>query len=100
MNIPNSTYSFKNVNYTLEQILTFFKAGRIDTKLDCQRGYVWTSKQKQQLIDTLMNRERIPEFHVIKEDDENIYHYADGKQRITTIINFLTGELYWGKENC
>jgi hypothetical protein len=95
MNIPQSIYTFNNVNYTLEQILAFFKSDRIDTKLDCQRGYVWTLEQKQQLIDTLMNRERIPEFHVIKEVDENIFHYADGKQRITTIINFLTDELPW-----
>jgi hypothetical protein len=97
MNIPQSIYTFNNVNYTLEQILAFFKSDRIDTKLDCQRGYVWTLEQKQQLIDTLMNRERIPEFHVIKEVDENIFHYADGKQRITTIINFLTDELPWEK---
>ena len=97
MDIPQSTYTFNNVNYALEQILAFAQAERIDTKLDCQRGYVWTAIQKQQLIDTLMNRERIPEFHVIKEADENIFHYADGKQRITTIINFLSGELPWEK---
>ena len=81
MNIHQSTYTFKNVNYALDQILAFAQAARIDTDLECQRGYVWTSYQKQQLIDTLMNRERIPEFHVIKEDDESIFHYADGKCR-------------------
>ena len=97
MNIPQSTYTFKNVNYALEQILAFAQAARIDTDLECQRGYVWTSYQKQQLIDTLMNRERIPEFHVIKEDDESIFHYADGKQRITTITKFLSDELAWEK---
>ena len=87
MDIPISTYNFKNIDYDLEQILSFFKSNRIDTDLDCQRGYVWTSEQKQQLIDTLINRERIPEFHVIKEMEESIYHFADGKQRITTILN-------------
>lgn len=97
MNIPQSTYTFKNVNYALDQILAFAQAARIDTDLECQRGYVWTSYQKQQLIDTLMNRERIPEFHVIKEDDESIFHYADGKQRITTITKFLNDELAWEK---
>jgi hypothetical protein len=97
MKIPQPTYVFNNVNYTLEQIIAFARAERIDTKLDCQRGYVWTEEQQQQLIDTLMNRERIPEFHVIKEVDENIFHYADGKQRITTIINFLNDELCWKK---
>lgn len=97
MEIPKSTYTFTNSNYALEQILAFAQAERIDTELDCQRGYVWTSEQKQQLIDTLVNRERIPEFHVIKEADESIFHFADGKQRVTTIIKFLTGELAWEK---
>lgn len=99
MDIPISTYNFKNIDYDLEQILSFFKSNRIDTDLDCQRGYVWTSEQKQQLIDTLINRERIPEFHVIKEMEESIYHFADGKQRITTILKFLTDELPWEKNS-
>ena len=81
----------------LESILLFYQSNRIDTDLDCQRGYVWTSEQKQQLIDTLINRERIPEFHVIKEADEAIFHFADGKQRVTTILNFLSGKLSWEK---
>ena len=70
MEIPKQTYQYKNVNYDLEQILAFYQTNRIDTNLDCQRGYVWTPEQKQQLIDTLVFRERIPEFHVIKEAEE------------------------------
>ena len=54
MDIPLSTYSFKNVGYNLESILLFYQSNRIDTDLDCHRGYVWTSEQKQQLIDTLI----------------------------------------------
>lgn len=45
MNIPQSTYTFKNVNYALDQILAFAQAARIDTDLECQRGYVWTTYQ-------------------------------------------------------
>ena len=97
MDLPKSTYYFSNTNYTLEQVLAFELSNRIDTALDCQRGYVWTSEQKQQLIDTLINRERIPEFHVIKEIDDSIFHFADGKQRITTILNFLQNKLSWEK---
>ena len=97
MNIPKPTYNTEHTSYNLEQILLFYQANRIDTDLECQRGYVWTSSQKQQLIDTLMNRESIPEFHVIKEEEESIFHYADGKQRITTILHFLTNQLAWEK---
>lgn len=97
MNLPKPTYTINTAKYNLESILLFYQANRIDTDLECQRGYVWTSSQKQQLIDTLMNRESIPEFHVIKEEEESIFRYADGKQRITTILQFLTNELAWEK---
>ena len=56
MDIPLSTYSFKNVGYNLESILLFYQSNRIDTDLDCQRGYVWTSEQKQQLIEKCFKR--------------------------------------------
>lgn len=97
MELPKKTYDSCRTSYNLEQILSFHKANRIDTDLECQRGYVWTSYQKQQLIDTLINRESIPEFHVIKEEEDSVLHYADGKQRITTILNFLTNQLAWEK---
>lgn len=97
MELPKKTYDSYRTSYNLEQILSFHKANRIDTDLECQRGYVWTSYQKQQLIDTLINRESIPEFHVIKEEEDSVLHYADGKQRITTILNFLTNQLAWEK---
>ena len=95
MELPKQIYNYSTGNYDLGLLLDYNKANRIDTNLDCQRGYVWTPNQKQQLIDTLMNRERIPEFHAIKEQDENIFHFADGKQRITTILLFLNNQLAW-----
>ena len=97
MNLPKPTYTYSTKQYALDQIITFYKQNKIDTDLDCQRGLVWTEQQKQDLIDTLIRRERIPEFHVIKEDYEAIFHFADGKQRITTIIDFLTNKLKWLK---
>lgn len=97
MDLPKKSYQYQNVNIEIGTIFSFDKANRIDTNLDCQRGYVWTEEQKQQLIDTLIHSERIPEFHAIKEADEAIYHFADGKQRITTILNFLKGNLEWKK---
>ena len=97
MELLKPTYSFSTKTYALDQIINFYKNNKIDTNLDCQRGLVWTDDQKQGLIDTLIRRERVPEFHVIKEDYESIFHFADGKQRITTTIDFLTNKLKWLK---
>ena len=97
MNLPKPTYTYSTKLYALDQIITYYNQNKIDTDLDCQRGLVWTENQKQDFIDTLIRRERIPEFHVIKEDYESIFHFADGKQRITTSIDFLTNKLKWLK---
>ena len=97
MNLPKTTYTYSTKQYALDQIISYYKQNKIDTDLDCQRGLVWTDSQKQDFIDTLVRRERIPEFHVIKEDYESIFHFADGKQRITTSIDFLTNKLKWLK---
>ena len=97
MNLPKPTYTYSTKQYALDQIVTYYSQNKIDTDLDCQRGLVWTDNQKQDFIDTLIRRERIPEFHVIKEDYESIFHFADGKQRITTSIDFLTNKLKWLK---
>ena len=97
LELPKATYNFSTENYTLDTVMIFYNTNRIDTNLDCQRGYVWEEKRQQNLIDTIVRRERIPEFHVIQEETDTIFHFADGKQRITTIINFLSNKLAWKK---
>lgn len=96
---PKQTYSFSTRAYSFDSIIQYYYQNKIDTDLDCQRGLVWTDDQKQDLIDTIVRRERIPEFHTIKEDYESIFHFADGKQRITNSISFLTNQLKWLKSN-
>lgn len=90
-------YTSSTKIYALEQIQAYNKQKRLDFNLDCQRGYVWTDAQKQALIDTLVFQERIPEVHAIKEDTSPIFHIADGKQRLSTILSFLNNELAWKK---
>lgn len=97
MEIPKPTYSFSTRAYSFDSMVQYYYQNKLDTELDCQRGLVWTDKQKQDLIDTIVRRERIPEFHTIKEDYESIFHFADGKQRITNSIDFLTNKLKWTK---
>lgn len=95
LEIPKKEYYYKRKNCDIEQMLSYYNRGEIDTNLDCQRGLVWTDDQKQLLIDSLMFREIIPEFHVIKEEWESMNRFADGKQRITTILDFINNKLPW-----
>lgn len=65
--------------------------GHVNTDLDIQRSYQWTSDQEQEMWDTLLLNVRIPEFHAIM--DGLIYNICDGKQRLTCIFKILNNEL-------
>lgn len=95
---PHKTYDASTKLYSLELINSYYHDNRLDFDLDCQRGTVWTEEQEQNLIDTLMCGERIPEIHTIKEDTSSIFQIADGKQRLTTLLKFLNNKIPWKKK--
>lgn len=71
----------------------------IDFNPDYQRkGDVWKQKQKQLLIDSIINGFDIPKFyfHILNDNDINKskkrYAIIDGKQRLSSIIEFINGE--------
>lgn len=93
-NIANiaTGYTHTTNKYSIEFIFeNLYKKNRINTELDCQRGYVWTEERQQGMWDTLLKGHRIPEIHVIK--DGLNYDIIDGKQRLTTIIKILNNEI-------
>lgn len=78
-------------NYSLKFIKYQADLGLIDTNMDMQRQYVWTSSQEQELIDSLLLNVRIPEFHSLIEEDK--WRVCDGRQRFTCIFNFLDDKI-------
>lgn len=74
----------------VEMVASRFNRGLINTELLCQRSYVWTDKQQQGLVDTLLKNGGIPEIHAVKRGGR--LYIMDGKQRLTTIIAFLKDE--------
>ena len=78
-------------NYSLKFIKYQSDLGLIDTNMDMQRQYVWTSMQEQELIDSLLLNVRIPEFHSLIEGEK--WKVCDGKQRFTCTFNFLENKI-------
>jgi hypothetical protein len=72
----------------------------INANPDYQRhGDVWNLEQKQLLIDTIINRFDVPKVYLHRytrsqEIDGKLYEYSiiDGKQRLTTIWDFIEGK--------
>lgn len=67
---------------------------RIDPTPDYQRPAVWTIKQKQLLLDTILREFDIPKLYWrrVKRADNVEYEVVDGQQRIRTIWEFHDNE--------
>jgi hypothetical protein len=85
----------------------YFSKYGIDLKPEYQRGNVWTLEQKQSLIDSVFRNIDIGKLAIIKRpwgSDGNkpatpkLYEMLDGKQRLTALIEYYTGQFkYRGK---
>lgn len=58
---------------------------------DFQRHAVWTLKQKSELIESILMGIPLPLIYV-KEDDKGVYIIVDGRQRLTTLFQFMCHE--------
>ena len=67
---------------------------KINTSPKYQRLPVWTKKQKQLLMDTILRNYDIPKFYwrEVKQDDGVEYEVVDGQQRLLAIWEFANGE--------
>lgn len=59
---------------------------------DWQRGEVWDTAKKQQLIDSILRGWRLPKFYLVKYRDDE-YEVVDGQQRLVAIYEFFANEL-------
>lgn len=53
-----------------------------------QRELVWSSKQKSELIESMIMGIPLPAFYV-REDKNGVYIVVDGKQRLTALFEFI-----------
>ena len=57
-----------------------------------QRGEVWTTDRKQQLIDTILRGWKLPKFYFLKQDEDQ-FEVLDGQQRLNAVYEFFANEL-------
>lgn len=67
-----------------------------------QRDFCWTKEQKSELILSVLKKIMIPPFaFIIGGEDDNTLRVIDGKQRLSTLLDFYNGKIpftYKGKE--
>ncbi len=79
----NNAVSFINLSKMVN-------AGKISFALEVQRRSVWTEKQKEDLIDSLIFNFPVPQFFLASIDDTQFV--LDGQQRGRTITEFYNNE--------
>lgn len=66
---------------------------RIDTNPDFQRPAVWTTAQKQLLVDSILREYDVPKMYWRKVSEKpDRYDVVDGQQRLRAIWSFVDGE--------
>lgn len=63
-----------------------------------QRGEVWDTAKKQQLIDSILRGWRLPKFYFVKTSEDE-YEVVDGQQRLTAIYEFFANDLSLGEDS-
>jgi uncharacterized protein with ParB-like and HNH nuclease domain len=75
--------------------------GGLELKPPFQRQPVWSNKQKQYLVESILLGLPIPEIYLQIEidDDQKLKHYVvDGQQRIRSILQFIGVDSTEGEE--
>ena len=67
---------------------------RIDLDADYQREKIWSREDQEKLLDSIIQNIDIPKIYLARlKDNENFdYECIDGKQRMTTLLNFFKPE--------
>ena len=67
---------------------------RIDLDADYQREKIWSSKQQQDLLDSILNDIDIPKIYIVTVENNKQFNFEciDGKQRMTSLLRFFKPE--------
>ena len=87
-----------NISWTAKQLGAMVKSGKINFDHIVQRSYVWERSRKSGLIESMIIGYPVPPIFAKRIDDGtgkrggNIYYIMDGKQRLSTVKEYLNDE--------
>lgn len=84
--------------WSILEIYQKIRSGRLNLSPDYQRNNIWKIDKQTAFIESLFMGILIPPIYVVEIPgtnmlEESSYEVVDGKQRLTTIIKFLTNEI-------
>lgn len=81
-------------------LLNLRRFGQLELNPPYQRKSVWSQREKQSFLDTVLRNYPSPAIflHLTYDEEGNpTYHVVDGKQRLSTIFDFVDGKIRLSK---
>ena len=85
-------------SFTLREVVDQIRDGEIDLSPDFQRDYVWKSRQRTRLVESILLGIPLPAFYFNQATDGS-YQVVDGVQRLSTISLFMRDGHELGKSD-
>lgn len=89
---PLDELAIRDERRTTSDVIRRIKSDRFVMDPDFQRSFVWDKDKQSRLIESIVLRIPLPVFYVA-EDAQGRLIVVDGRQRLTTLLNFLDNEL-------
>ena len=89
---PLDELAIRDERRTAIDVVRRLGQGRFVLDPDFQRDFVWDKDKQSRLIESILLRIPLPVFYVA-EDDQGRLVVVDGRQRLTTLKRFFSGEL-------
>lgn len=87
--------------WDITQFIDLANRGRLDLEPSYQRRSVWGPKDRREFLNTIFMDYPSPPIFLHKRIDENgnaFYDVVDGKQRLTTILDYANNKIKLGEE--
>lgn len=83
-------YQIKSIK--IRELLDLLKRDKLDLKPYYQRNDIWSRRDQEMLIDSILKGYPLPSFFLYERKPEN-YEMVDGQQRTRTILRFVNNEI-------
>ena len=85
---PNLNIKIERMLYSIYELKRMYDEKRICVDPQFQRSYVWSNKQKSELIESVIMQIPLQLIYLAENEDGSLV-VIDGRQRLTTLFQFL-----------